>query len=106
MIHSSHRRGAKHSFVFVRDDSVTFTRPFLESGPVEDTDSAAPGSNQACILQRPEDLRHARPPSAKHDRQELVRELDVVGADPVPRHKQPPAAALLESMQSIASNRL
>ena len=64
------------------------------------------GPDQPRLLERLEHVRDARPPAPQHDGQVLVRQPEVVRADPVAAHQQPPAAPLLQPVQAVARHRL
>jgi hypothetical protein len=51
-------------------------------------------------------LSHPGAPDAKHLREKLVRERELVSRHPIMRHEQPSGAALFHIMSAIAAHRL
>src|SRR3954471_24411732 len=92
----------KKPFVVLANDAVASTGGTLESRPVDNRDAAVGVRDEASLLQYARGDRHARAPHAEHQRQELVGQRELVGADAIVRHQQPARAPLFDRMGAVA----
>src|SRR6266542_5311647 len=92
--------------VFGADELVALASGFLEPFAVEDADSSAAVVDDLAALQHAGRSRDAGAADAKHLRQKLLRQDDLVAGDPVVRHEQPSCAPLLDRMDAVAGGGL
>jgi hypothetical protein len=77
--------------LFPMDDLITFACGGFEQHLVHDSDLAAAVLDGAPLLKRPGQQRQRGAPDSQHVRQELLRQRQVIGFDPVGALQQPAA---------------
>jgi hypothetical protein len=91
---------------FILDSLVALARRALEPFSMQDDDFAATAPDQPSPLQRCGGAIQRWAPDAEHLTQELLRNAQIVVADPVQRHEEPPTQALFDGVRAIARSRL
>jgi hypothetical protein len=86
--------------------SVTLACNRLEAGAIDDGDPAVVVSDETRRLKEPCGQRHGRSACAEHPAKELVGDRELVRADAVVAHQQPPAEALLGAVEPVARRRV
>src|SRR5689334_9587719 len=97
---------AEQSLLSLARDAITVTCLFLERIAIEDGDAAARIRENVRSLKDAHRDRNAGAPHPEHDRQKLLRELELVSVDTIVCHENPTSAPLVDGVKAIARNRL
>jgi hypothetical protein len=92
--------------LLILDQSEALTRDLLQPVGVENCDMSVSIPYQTSLLKRTGRHGHSRTAEGQHHRQKLLREWQIIGANPMARQQQPSRAALVHGMRAIAGGGL